>query len=111
MDHFSDISWPELSTVGHVKGRVATEADVTAGNAVFLLQSKEGSPNGTPLGIDIPQYAIHTDEQTGEQTAGVVIQAEEAAHGQKAVGFVAIGSHEHRAGLLHEFTLLGTNKP
>src|SRR5215831_283757 len=41
-------AWPELPTSGFVAGRQATEEDVKAGNAVFVLRSG-GRLVGTPL--------------------------------------------------------------
>ena len=52
----------------------ATEADINEGTAVFLLQS-EGVNIGNPMSLDIPQYAIHTDGETGEKSNIVAMQA------------------------------------
>lgn len=97
--------WPDLSTIKFVSERAATEEDINQGAAVFLLQS--GDENiGKPLNIEIPQYAIHIDGETGEKSNVVVIQAEEA-NGQKVVGAINIDSNDHMVGLLNEFELLG----
>ena len=103
------VAWPDLSTIKYVSQRSATEADINEGAAVFLLQS-EGINIGSPMNLDIPQYAIHTDGETGEETNVVVIQAEEA-NGQQVIGALIIGSNEFMAGLANEFKLLGKAVP
>ena len=101
--------WPDLSKIKHVSGRVATQNDINEGAAVFMLQS-EGIPIGSPMKIEIPQYAIHTNVETNEKTKVIIIQAEEAK-GQQIVGALDFTTNEIMAGLFHEFTLLGTEKP
>lgn len=103
------MSWPDLSTIQYVSNRPATEADINDGAAVFLLQS-EGVNIGTPISIDIPQYAIHTDLETGEKSNVVVIQAEEA-DGRQVIGAIIISSNGFMAGLVNEFELLGQSIP
>jgi len=111
MQYYKNINWPDLADIDHIKGRSATEDDVNAGRAVFMLQAEDGTVNGEPIDIDIPQYAIHTNEETGEETPGVVIQAEHAVQGPQAIGFLPVGKDEFQVGLIHEFRLLGTSKP
>lgn len=101
--------WPDLSKIKHVSGRVATQQDINEGAAVFMLQS-EGVPIGSPMKIEIPQYAIHTNVETNEKTRVIIIQAEEAK-GQHVVGALDFSTNEIMAGLFHEFTLLGADKP
>lgn len=103
------VAWPDLSTIKYVSQRPATEADINEGAAVFILQS-EGINIGNPMSMDIPQYAIHTDGETGEKSNVVVIQAEEA-NGQQVIGAVIVGSNEFMAGLANEFKLLGKAVP
>jgi hypothetical protein len=103
------VTWPELSTIKFVSQRAATEADINEGAAVFLLQS-EGVNIGSPMSLDIPLYAIHTDGETGEKSNVVIIQAEEA-NDQRVIGALIVGSNEFMAGLENEFTLLGKSKP
>lgn len=103
------VAWPDLSTIKYVSQRSATEADINEGAAVFLLQS-EGANIGSPMNLDIPQYAIHTDGETGEKSNVVVIQAEEA-NGQQVIGALIVGSNEFMAGLANEFNLLGKVVP
>ncbi|MGD8174166.1 hypothetical protein ACQEXU_21195 [Vibrio sp. TRT 21S02] len=101
--------WPDLTSIKYVSDRVANEKDVGDGSAVFLLQS-EGKSIGSPIPIEIPQYAFHTNLETGEKRSVVVIQAEEA-NGQKVVGAIDIQSNGFMVGLLFEFDLLGTKPP
>jgi len=101
--------WPSLSKIKYVSGRVATEQDINEGAAVFLLQS-EGVNIGQPINITLPQYAIHTDGDTGGKSKVVVIQAEEA-NGQRVVGALIISNNEYLAALYNEFEFLGNEKP
>ena len=103
------VLWPDLSTIKYVAQRSATESDINDGAAVFILQT-EGVPIGTPLDINVPQYAIHTDEDSGEKTNVVIIQAEEA-NGQQVFGALMFETNEYMAGLSNEFELLGQTAP
>ena len=103
------VLWPDLSTIKYVAQRSATESDINDGAAVFILQT-EGVPIGTPLDINVPQYAIHTDENSGEKTNVVIIQAEEA-NGQQVFGALIFDTNEYMAGLSNEFELLGQTAP
>lgn len=103
------VAWPDLSTIKYVSQKSATKADINEGAAVFLLQS-EGVNIGSPMNLDIPQYAIHIDGETGEKSNVVVIQAEEA-NGQQVIGALIVGSNEFMAGLVNEFNLLGKDVP
>ena len=71
---------------------------------------KAGVPGGTPLDIQIPQYAWHVDQASRKRTAVILIQAEESS-GIKAVGYRELGSSSLGAALLSEMVLLGTDKP
>lgn len=99
----STLVWPPLPTAGFIAGRPATQADVDAGNAIFLLGDAARS-TGTPLAIDIPQYALFDDE--GIITVVVVVQAESEA------GVSQIGARKADGtpliGLLGAFKLVGT---
>jgi hypothetical protein len=99
-------AWPELPTSGVVAGRPATEEDVKAGNAVFVLRSG-GRLVGTPLKLEIPQYAIHVDAKSGEQTPGFIIQAKRAGD-QSVIGFLVLPGRTALAATLPEFKLLLT---
>lgn len=67
-------SWPALPKSGFVAGRLATEADLKRGDAVFLSVI-EGKPSGAPASIQVPQYAFLVEEN-GERRPVVVVQAE-----------------------------------
>lgn len=103
------ITWPDLPKTCFVSGRSATSMDVDAGCAAFLINVK-GQAAGTPIKLDIPQYALHIDETTGKETPVILIQAEE--NGEiKAVGYKELGTDQLGAALLREVRLLGTTKP
>ena len=110
MKEYSEIEWPELETISCVKGRAATEDDIRSGSAVFMLEV-DGESVGVPLGIEIPQYAVHLDEETNQKTPGVIIQAEESEQGAQVIGFNPLNSEEYMVALVHEFELLGSTKP
>ena len=103
------IVWPSLDDVESVSGRAATQADVDAGRAVFLLQSKDVSA-GVPLDIAIPQYAYHVNADTNEVTAVIIIQAEQLDD-TRIAGALNIKTGHLIAALLWEFELLGTVAP
>lgn len=98
--------WPSLDGIKFISGRPAQEVDVDEGAAVFVLKADE-EYIGTPINLEIPQYAMHYDE-AGNAKKVVVIQAEEA-RGQKVVGAVEVGSGQLLAALLQEFLLLGSD--
>jgi hypothetical protein len=103
------ITWPDLPQTCFVSGRSATSVDVDTGCAAFLINVK-GKAAGTPIKLDIPQYALHVDEATGKETPVIIIQAEE--NGEiKAVGYRELGTDQLGAALLREVRLLGTQKP
>lgn len=103
------ITWPDLPQSCFVSGRSATSTDVDTGCAAFLI-NVQGKAAGTPIKLDIPQYAMHVDEATGKQTPVIIIQAEE--NGEiKAVGYKELGTDQLGAALLREVRLLGTQKP
>jgi hypothetical protein len=100
--------WPKLETVPFVSGRAATEADVNAGRAAFLL--KLGDSSGRPLKISLPQYAVHVDASKNARTPCILIQAEEI-NGQKAGGCRIVGKDSFLVGLMNEFELYGSVAP
>nr|WP_218175138.1 hypothetical protein [Pseudomonas sp. D2002] len=103
------IAWPDLPKSCFVSGRSATSADVDTGCAAFLI-NVQGKAAGTPIKLEIPQYAVHVDEATGKETPVIIIQAEE--NGEiKAVGYKELGTDQLGAALLREVRLLGTEKP
>ncbi len=103
------IAWPDLPDTCFVSGRSATSQDVDTGCAAFLINVK-GKAAGTPIKLDIPQYAMHVDEGTGKETPVILIQAEENGD-VKAVGYKELGTGQLGAALLREVRLLGTKKP
>ncbi len=103
------ITWPDLPDTCFVSGRSATSEDVDSGCAAFLINVK-GKAAGTPIKLDIPQYAMHVDEGTGKETPVILIQAEENGD-VKAVGYKELGTGQLGAALLREVRLLGTQKP
>lgn len=103
------IAWPDLPQTCFVSGRSATNADVDAGCAAFLINVK-GQAAGTPIKLAIPQYAMHVDEASGKETPVIIIQAEENG-AIKAVGYKELGTEQLGAALLREVRLLGTQKP
>lgn len=61
-------------------GRPATDADVAAGRAIFAV-------GGEPVELDLPSCAIVIEEDVGEPTPVILIQAERLDDGRVAVGF------------------------
>ncbi|MEQ1887407.1 MAG: hypothetical protein ABL967_20275, partial [Bryobacteraceae bacterium] len=53
-------------------GRPATQGDVDAGSAVFLI----GGAASTAIDIKLPHCAILSDATTGKKTPVILIQAE-----------------------------------
>ena len=103
------MDYPDLSKYGFITGRCATEQDVIEGRAAFLLQSGD-TAQSSPLNIEIPQYAIHIDPYSLEETPGVLIQAEQIDD-QQLAGFIPFNSEVPITTSLSEFKLLGTAKP
>ncbi|MGZ8868836.1 MAG: hypothetical protein ACXW2P_10865 [Thermoanaerobaculia bacterium] len=63
-----------------VSARSATDGDVNAGRAVFAIR-------GEPVELDLPACAIVTEEDIGEPTPVIVIQAERLEDGTVAIGY------------------------
>lgn len=85
-----------------IKNTPATQEDVQAGKAFF-----SGDPLGIPIDIEIPQYALHTDEE-GKETQVIVIQAEQV-NDLRIFGARIVEDGTDFAGLEQEFMLLGAN--
>jgi len=109
--------WPLLPKQGFISGRIATPADLAAGNAVFSGAVVGGAVGkSTPLRIQIPQYAYYTEG--GTKIPVVVLQAERVDL-QKESGEVVqmrlVGALKPDGrkvvGLLTNFELLGPARP
>jgi hypothetical protein len=81
------------------EGRAATDRDVTEGRAVFAV-------GGEPVALDLPSCAIVTEENAGEPTPVILIQAERLDDGTVAVGYRLIDGGMGIA-TLDEVELLG----
>ncbi|MFO2465774.1 hypothetical protein OOJ96_20620 [Pseudomonas sp. 15FMM2] len=103
------IAWPDLPETCFVSGRSATNADVDSGCAAFLINGK-GKAAGTPIKLQVPQYAMHIEKGTGTETPVIIIQAEQDGN-IKAVGYKELGTEQLGATLLKDVRLLGTKKP
>jgi hypothetical protein len=105
-------AWPQLATVPHVSGRLATLADVGANRAAFVLEidGGPGAPVPHPASIIIPQYAYHLDRSSGKRTPEVIVQAEEL-QGQVILGMLKLVGSGFVAAPVESFSLLGTETP
>ncbi len=98
--------WPDLPTTGFITGRVATDADVMAGNAAFATGGAPGQVK--PMTLRIPQYACWSSEDAGRQRV-ILIQAETGPMGDM-VGLRTPRGEEIVA-TLPEVQLLGQQRP
>lgn len=98
------VKWPDLTTVPFVNGRVATEADMKSGRAVFYQKG----PMVRAMKLTVPQYAWLKGE-TGKRTAVVLVQAETNKNGD-VLGLRDVDGHDYVA-TLGEVTLLGRERP
>lgn len=103
------IIWPDLKAVKFITGRAATEKDISEDRAVFVLKSGD-TPIGRPLGIPVPQYAVHVDGETKKRTPCILIQAEQAGE-TKLCGCRSVVDGTHLVGIIGEFELFGNNVP
>src|SRR5437867_11632450 len=103
------VAWPQLPHQGFIRGRAATKADVSAGNAVFVAsQDAVGEAIiSRPIAITIPQYAYFNDD--GRKLPVVVVQAEEA-RGKQLVGARDLDG-KPIVGFITDFELLGNVSP
>ena len=69
--------WRETPAVSR---RTATDEDVNEGRAIFAV-------GGEPLDLDLPACAIVREEEIGEPTPVIVVQAERLDDGAIAVGY------------------------
>ncbi len=101
------VNWAPLPAKGFVSGRPATDEDVKAGNAVFVLKAY-GTYFGRPMNVTIPQYAYFT--KLGEKPEPVIVVQAEIGKGIKLFG---VRDFEGHAGTArdYEIRLLGTTPP
>ena len=75
------IDMKQWRTTPAVEGRTATDRDVNEGRAVFAV-------GGEPVtGIALPACAIVQEEEIGEATPVIVVQAERLEDGTVAIGY------------------------
>jgi len=109
--------WPPLPKQGFISGRVATPADVAAGNAVFSASVGGGAVGkSTPLRIKIPQYAYYKED--GTKIPVIVLQGERVdiqKPGGELVQMPSVGAVKPDGkkfiGILTNFELLGPAPP
>ena len=110
-------NWPPLPKQGFISGRVATAADVAAGNAVFSASVAGGAVGkSTALRIRIPQYAYY--KEGGTKIPVIVLQAERIdiqKQGGVLVQMASVGAlrpdGKKFVGILTNFELLGPVAP
>lgn len=94
--------FPPLPTEGFISGRIATQEDVTNGNAAFATLPEQRVVR-QPVPIPVPQYAIYRGD--GKNKLVFVIQVE------KVNGKVTIGARypegDDVIGIATDFQLLG----
>jgi hypothetical protein len=100
-------SWPPLPTSGFTFGRPATDKDIAAGNAVFVLRAY-GIAFGKPLDVSIPQYAYLT--KLGAPSVPVIVVQAEQGRGIKVFGVRGLDGQTATA-KESELRLLGTQVP
>ena len=81
-----NIDWPPFPPNGFVSDRLATEDDIAAGRAAFVVRGPAGEVVGEPCDLPVPRLGWLT--RNGERHVGVVIQATEAG------GVTALGVRE-----------------
>jgi hypothetical protein len=101
------VNWPPLPAKGFVSGRPATDEDITAGDAVFVLKAY-GIYFGKPMAIAIPQYAYFT--RRGEKPVPVIVVQAEIGKGIKLYGVRGLDGKTDTA-RDYEIELLGTTPP
>lgn len=101
------VHWPPLPAKGFVSGRPATDDDVKAGDAVFVLKAY-GGYFGKPMNIAIPQYAYFT--KRGAKPVPVIVIQAEIGKGIKLFGVRDFDGKTDTA-RDYEIQLLGTTPP
>jgi hypothetical protein len=67
----------QWQTLPHVTSRLASEADVQDGRAVFFLGNTD-QIDTAPYDVDLPHCALLVDEESGEKLPVIIVQAERA---------------------------------
>ncbi len=93
--------WPELPLSAFIAGRLATEADVFEGRAVFY----EDGSKAWPLDIVIPQYGVLSRDD-GAALRVVIVQAQQNERGSSIVGLRDAKGQEYVADI-REVRLVG----
>ncbi|HEX4042008.1 MAG TPA: hypothetical protein VHY10_09930 [Xanthobacteraceae bacterium] len=101
------VNWPPLPAKGFIAGRPATDDDVKAGNAVFVLKAY-GAYFGKPMNIVIPQYAYYI--KRGAKPEPVIVIQAEIGNGIKLFGIRDFDGTTATA-RDYEMQLLGTTPP
>ncbi|NUN70942.1 MAG: hypothetical protein HUU02_14675 [Bacteroidetes bacterium] len=83
-DLWGTINISEWKTTPCINGRLATEADVKEGRAVFFIQEPDEETRIEP--IVIPSCVIVLDTETNEEIPAIAIQAE-FVDGQVLIGY------------------------
>lgn len=97
------ISLKEITNSGmFIKNVNATEEDIRKGNAAF-----DSKNDGIPLDIEIPQYAMHINEN-GSKTQVIIIQAESLG-GLRIIGARIVEDGSYLVGTEGEFIFLGND--
>ena len=101
------VNWPPLPDKGFVSGRTATDEDITAGNAVFVLKAY-GTYFGKTMDVAVPQYAWFT--KRGEKPVPVIVVQAEIGKGIKLFGVRGLDGKTDTA-RDYEIQLLGKTPP
>jgi hypothetical protein len=98
------MKWPEISEFTATSGRLATDDDIRANRASFILQS-DGVRIGRPIDIPLPCFAWYQDKDCDQPKKAVVFQAEEA-DGKRYFGGWLLDDRTQIVGMEIDFTLL-----
>lgn len=100
-----EVKWPPLPIDGFFVGRVAVQADVDSGAAIFATGIEESA--GKTLNILIPQYGWYVEDSV--RVPVVILQAEEDDN-NKVIGARQLDGR-NVVGLAEDFVLLGIKVP
>jgi len=74
---WGEIDIQQWQTLPHVTSRLASEADVKDGRAVFYLGNADQIVTA-PYDVGLPHCALLVDEESGEKIPVIIVQAERA---------------------------------